>query len=236
MRSGNNEKRISVLRRTATEVMKYKVRMKLATAALVMIAIVTSVLYASAALYKQTGSFTVSIDKFEMTKYGLTLSESRDMSHNTSTLNAKIAEDITNIAEEMIDENVDMIDGAHNGDNYIAYTFYLQNAGEVDLSYEYNVSMSGVTNSLDEAIRLKLYVDGAPTVYAKTASDGSGAEPGTTEFYSASSMAKGRVESFAPGDITKFTVVIWIEGNDPDCIDWLIGGQMRISMDMNVVH
>ena len=194
------------------------------------------ILYVVAALYKRTGSFTVSIDKYEMTKYGLTLSESPDMTHNNSHLNARIDEEITNIAGESIPLNVDSINGAHNGANYIAYTFYLQNAGEVEVSYDYQVTLSNVTQSLDEAIRLRLYVDGTPTTYAKTRSDGGGAEPGTVEFYSANVMARGRIDSFAPGEITKYTVVLWIEGNDPDCIDWLIGGKLKVDMLMSIVH
>lgn len=231
-----SERRISILGRTAKEVRNYRVRKKILTTALICLVTVAMLLYGVSALYKKTGSFTVSIDKYEMTKYGLTLSESRDMSHNNSHLNAKISEKITNIAGESIDDNVDMIDGEHNGSNYIAYTFYLQNAGEVEISYDYQVNVSNVTQGLDEAIRLRLYVNGNPTTYAKTRSDGGGAEPGTVEFYSANVMAKGRVDGFLPEAITKFTVVIWIEGNDPDCIDWLIGGQLKVDMLMNVVH
>ena len=147
----------------------------------------------------------------------------------------KIDEQITNIAGESIPANVDHIDGKHNGANYIAYTFYLQNAGEVEVSYDYQVAISNVTQSLDEAIRLRLYVDGVPTTYAKTRSDGGGAEPGTVEFYSANVMARGRVDDFAPEKITKFTVVLWIEGNDPDCVDQLIGGKLKVDMMMQVV-
>ena len=210
--------------------------MKILSLLLVLLLLVTGVTYAVSALYKRTGSFTVSIDKYEMTKYGLTLSEFRDMSYNNSHLNAQISEEITNIAGETIDANVDMIDGEHNGRDYIAYTFYLQNAGEVEVSYDYQVNLSNVTQSLDEAIRLRLYVNGEDTTYAKTRSDGGGPEHGTTEFYSANVIAKDRVDGFAPGQITKFTVVIWIEGNDPDCIDWLIGGQLKIDMIMSIVH
>lgn len=236
MRQYNNEKRASLLRRTAKEVRSYKVRMRVLSTALVLLTMLAAVLYVVSVLYKQTGSFTVSVDKFEMTRYGLTLSESRDMTHKTSHLNARIAEEMTNIAGEHIADNVDMIDGVHNGDNYIAYTFYLQNGGEVEISYDYQLRISNITNSLDEAIRVRLYQNGDPTTYAKTRSDGGGPEPGTVEFYSASQIAKGRVDAFAPGDIVKYTVVIWIEGNDPDCIDWLIDGQLKVDMDMSVVH
>lgn len=231
-----NQKRISILGRTAKEVRNYYVRKKILTTALICLVTMAIMLYGVSALYKKTGSFTISINKYEMTKYGLTLSESRDMSHNNSHLNAKISEKITNIAGETIDKNVDNIDGVHNGDNYIAYTFYLQNAGEIEVSYDYQINITNITQSLDEAIRLRLYVDGVPTTYAKTRSDGGGAEPGTTEFYSSNVVAKGRIDSFEPNETTKFTVVIWIEGNDPDCIDWLIGGQLKIDMIMNVVH
>ena len=233
----STEKSISILKRTASEVIKYRVRMKILSILLVLLVTFTGVIYVASALYEQSGSFTVSVDKTEMMKYGLSLSETRDMQRPTSSLNAKITEKLTNIAGETIDENVDMIDGSHNRGNYIAYTFYVQNAGEVEVAYNYEVRMSGVTNGLDEAIRVRLYVDGGePVDYAKTKSDGTGPEPGTTEFRSATSVTLGRKDGFAPGDKTKFTVVIWIEGNDPDCIDWLIGGRMKLDMKISVAQ
>ena len=233
----STEKNISFLKRTASDVITYRVRMKILSILLVLLTVFTGVIYVASALYEQSGSFTISISKHEMTKYGLSLSESRDMTRPTSSLNAKIAEKMTNIAGETIDENVDMIDGEHNGRDYIAYTFYVQNAGEIEVAYDYEIRMSDVTNGLDEAIRIRLYVDGGePVDYAKTKSDGTGAEPGTTEFHSATSVLLNRVDAFQPGDMTKFTVVVWIEGNDPDCIDWLIGGKMKLDMQISVVH
>ena len=217
--------------------MGYKIRMKMLSIVLSMLVGFTGVFYAASVLYEDSGSFTVSIDKYEMTKYGLTLSESRDMSRPTSSLNAKAAERMTNIAGETIPENVDKIDGEHNGRDYIAYTFYVQNAGEVEVSYDYEIKLSGVTNNIDEAIRLRLYVNAEdPINYAKTRSDGTGAEPGTTEFHSSTVIARGRIESFVPKAVTKYTLVVWVEGNDPDCVDWIIGGKMKINMDIGIAH
>lgn len=232
----DSENRLKILRRTAKEVRSYAVQRKVLTTALACLTLLTTIMYLSAALYKNSGSFTVSVDKVEMTKYGLSLSETRDMAYATSHLNAKINEHMTNISGETLPANLDMIDGEHNGPNNIAYTFYLQNVGEKELSYEYNLVISNISNQLDEAIRVRLYVDGVPTDYAKTASDGSGAEPGTTEFYSANIVAKGRTDNFKSGDITKFTVVVWIEGDDPDCVDDRIGGEMKLEMNTSVVH
>ena len=234
--SDGNRKRIDILRRTAKEVKNYRVRMKLLIILLVIFTTLTGAVYMASALYEQSGSFTVRVDKYEMQKYGLTLSETKDMVRPSSHLNAKIAEKMTNISGDTIDANVDMIDGEHNGRDYIAYTFYVQNAGETEVSYDYEVRISGVTNALDEAIRLKLYINGTPETFAKTRSDGTGAEPGTKEFHSANIITRGRVESFKPDDKTKYTVVVWIEGNDPDCIDWLIGGKMKLDMNISIVH
>lgn len=232
----NSVLRDSVMRRTAGEIRGYNRTMKVLAALLGMLTVVTSLLFVVAALYTESGSFTVTIDKVEMTKYALTLSESPDMSKMTSNLNAEIHESITNIAEETIPANVDMVDGVHNGQNYIAYTFYLQNRGEYEFPVEYSVNMTNITSGLDEAIRLKLYVNGEPTVYAKTRSDGTGPEKGAVEFYSSNVMAKGRIDMLKPDEIVKFTVVLWIEGNDPDCLDPLIGGQIKAEMNINAVH
>lgn len=230
------EKRIGLLRRTAKEVRRYNVALRASAAALAVLVLLTIILYIIAALYMKTGSFTVRVDKVDMTKYGLRLSESRDMFYPTSHLNAEIEKNITNIAEDWLPDNLGMIDGDHSGPNYIAYTFYLQNGGDVEVSYEYSVIMSNVTNALDEAIRLRLYVNDVPTNYAKTRSDGKGPEEGAKEFYSSTLMMKDRKDGFMPGDVTKFTVVLWIEGNDPDCVDWLIGGEMKVEMDFSIVH
>lgn len=231
------EKRISILRRTAKEVRNYRVHMKLGSALLAILLILTAIIYITAVLYERSGSFTVSIDKYEMTKYGLSLSETKEMARPTSQLNAKIAEKMTNISGENIPDNVDQIDGEHNGRDYIAYTFYVQNAGEVEVAYDYEIRMSGVTNGLDEAIRIRVYINGGePVTYAKTKSDGTGAEPGTVEFTSEAVVMRGREDGFEPREKTKFTIVIWIEGNDPDCLDWLIGGKMKLDMDISIAH
>jgi hypothetical protein len=236
MRNDQQNGRERLFGRSVKEIRGYKKRMKLMTALLGMLLVLTALLFVVSALYTQSGSFTVSVNKVDMTKYGLSLSESAASTQRSSQLNAKISEGITNITSHSLPSNLDQIDGAHNGENYIAYTYYLHNAGEVAVPCEYAVNMSNISSGLDEAIRLRLYVNGEPTTYAKTKRDGSGAEPGTTSFYSSTVMAKGRVESLAPGGVVKFTVVLWIEGSDPDCQDTILGGQLKAEMNVNIVH
>jgi len=38
------------------------------------------------------------------------------------------------------------------------------------------------------------------------------------------------------GDLDKITVIIWIEGDDPDCVHALIGGHVRLHMKLTEEH
>lgn len=46
--------------------------------------------------------------------------------------------------------------------------------------------------------------------------------------------SEGEVKRMKPGDYTKFTVLMWLEGSDPECIDTILGGSMRIDMEIVV--
>ncbi len=235
MRQSDNEARINILRRTAKEVKSYRVAMKILAACAACLATLIALIYVCAALYENSGSFTVNLNKAEMTEYGLTLSETEDMRYKTSHLNANIVENMTNIDGAVdIPPNVDNYDGEHNGDNYIAYTFYAQNAGKHTVDYEYSLELSNITKGLDEAIRVRLYIDGEAVTYAKKAADGN-PEPGTSPFEGTMKVTSGTVTDFEVGEKTKYTVVIWIEGPDPECLDWAIGGEIKIDMRMSIV-
>ena len=45
-------------------------------------------------------------------------------------------------------------------------------------------------------------------------------------FVSDTIVAEGLQEGVGPGDVNKYTVVIWLEGDDPECNDDLIGGHI----------
>lgn len=54
-------------------------------------------------------------------------------------------------------------------------------------------------------------------------------------FVSDSVVAEGRQMQVAPGDVHKYTVVIWLEGDDPDCTDELIGGHVGMEFGFELV-
>ena len=224
-----------ILIRTAYEVKRYRILMKVIPIILSAVTLFTATVYVVSAMYDKYGSYTVSINKLDNLDYQLALSEERNFNTMTSRLNARASEKITNISANDLPSDLDMIDGSHNGANYVAYTYYMKNVGEKTVKTEYLLYIVNVTQNLDKAVRIRLYVNGEPTTFARTRSDGTGAENDSDEFISATTISREQLPTTAQGDVIKFTVVIWIEGDDIDCTDDLIGGTFKIDMKISIV-
>ena len=223
---------VLVLRRTAKEVKRYTVIMRVLSLLVVLLVAIVAIAYAVSYFYDQFGSFTVRVNKYDMMNQGLTLSETPDYDKTNAVLNADIVYDMTNISGEDIPPNIDKVNGSHNGENYIAYTFYLINSGDDTLSYEGDLNIESVSKGVDEAVRVAVYYNGEKTVYGKTKSSGSGKESDCdAEFATATKVMHTLREKFEPNSKDKYTIVIWLEGNDPDCVDDIIGGTIKLGMD-----
>lgn len=224
-------------RRSAKEVKRYVFVTRLFSLLIGILVAIVAIAYAIAYFYDKFGSFTVRVNKYDMVNQGLSLSESPEYEQSIAVLNADAAYDMTNISGKDLPDNIDMINGSHNGNNYIAYTFYLINSGDDTLSYEYELYIEDVSKGVDEAVRVAVYHNGEKTVYGKTKSNGQGMESDCdSEFLTATTVAKGVVEGFSPKSRDKYTVVIWLEGNDPDCVDDIVGGQIKFGMDFNLIE
>ena len=44
------------------------------------------------------------------------------------------------------------------------------------------------------------------------------------------------IHEFQPGEVRKFSVIIWLEGQDPDCTDDLLGGMIKLRMKFDIVE
>ncbi len=225
------------LRRKSKEVKRHFILMRVLALLVIILILLVAVAYAISYFYDKFGSFTVKVNKYDMVHQGLTLSETPEYDRSNAVLNANIIYDITNISGEDIPPNVDMINGSHNGDNYIAYTFYLINSGDDTLSYTGEMDIDNVTKGVDEAVRIAVYKNGEKTVYGKTKSSGAGKESDCdSEFLSSSVVMRTSGEKFKAKDKDKYTVVIWLEGNDPDCLDDIIGGTLKLSMNFKITE
>ncbi len=231
------ENRVGVsIRRTAGEVKNYRRWMRLGPFAIGAAILILITGYVISVLYMKFGAFTVMVNKFDHNEYALTLCEDEDFTSQTSRLNAEIAETVTNIDGKSIPDWVDNVNGEHNGDNYVAYTFYCSNAGTRAITYSYEIYIANMTYEIEKAVRVRLYVNGEYVDYAYPRTDGvEGPEPGTTPFQNSTTITSQIVPHFKPGDSTKFTVVIWLEGNDPDCVDKILGGVFKIDMAISVI-
>lgn len=228
---------ILTLRRTAGEVKRHKIIVRVISILLVILISLVAIAYAVSYFYDKFGSFTVMVNKYDMINQGLTLSETPEYEKTTATLNADIVYDMTNISGADLPQNIDKVNGVHNGDSYIAYTFYLINSGEDTVAYNGEMIMENITNGVDEAIRVAVYKNGEKTVYGKTKSNGAGKESDCDrEFESSTTVMTTKNENFSPDARDKYTVVIWLEGNDPDCLDNIIGGTMKLSMKFKIVE
>lgn len=216
----------------------YKQKLFVKIAKIVFLAILVSILVIYFLLYVlyAKGNFTVSLDKNADNEKNLFLSESGDPQNIRVTLNAKAIDYMDNITESWITTDVDNeANGAHNGQNYIAYTFYLLNIGSETVNYWYHIDIIDVIKNVDEAVRIKVYHNGEAVTYAKASANGT-AEAGTVTFLSDNMVNMTEVPSFAPGSKDKFTIVIWLEGNDPECVDDIIGGEIKIEMNITEEH
>ena len=123
----------------------------------------------------------------------------------------------------------DEVSGSHNGKNYMAYTYYIRNAGKEDLGYNAKITLDSCAKGAEEAVRVAVWRNGDRIVYAAPSSNGD-PEKGCENFQSDKVVCSYREENFLVGNVDKYTIVIWMEGDDPECVDSIIGGSVEFSM------
>lgn len=185
----------------------------------------------------ETGYFTVSLDPDFAQKSGLVMYEKIAEKQERKILKATRVDFMDNISVKWLPENLNkMGEGSHNGENYLAYTFYIENKGSEPINYWYQILIDDVIKNVDKAIRVMVYRNDERTIYAKPNEATGEPEEGTKKFYSDTEVLLEHRENFVPGEIDKFTIVVYLEGDDPDCVDALIGGEMQMHMDITEEH
>lgn len=202
--------------------------------ALIALALLFGLLFALSFMQENMGNFTINLNRLELFRYGVAIDEDPNFGQATARLQAQAVTNGTNIATEDLPDDLDQIDGSHNGKNYVAYTFYIRNAGKVDLNYSCNVRVASASKGVEKAARVKIWKNGEPTVYAAAAADGN-PEPGCVNFESDKVVCNIPEENFQVGNVDKYTVVIWLDGDDPECVDDIVGGAVEFAMDFETL-
>lgn len=239
--------------------------------------------YIFTAFYTGKGEFVIQLDR-PMANEGFILSETPDFSEWLVSLRDDAVEDADNINITDIADNVMNVDGKHNGENYVAYTFYLKNKTTKTHDYSYSITIRNKGKGADKATWLMLYHNGKQVMYAAPNKDGheecqysrwkfpfvedalnpeyelstiSDEEPGfitqdvinyheftsldgiyqlkTVPFQSDTLVCENVREDMAADEVDKFTVVIWLEGEDPECVNDILGGYVEFFMKFSIV-
>lgn len=221
----------------AQKIYKRKLFIKIVKIAFLLLLILISIIYLFLYIIYAGGRFTVSLDKNMSNRKNVFLSEDGNVKNKARKLSTDTIEYMDNISIKWLPDNIDTEkNGGHNGDNYIAYTFYVINSGKEKVNYWYEIDIDDTIKNVDEAIRIMIYRNGERTVYAKKSKDTGQAEPGTKKFISSKIAVLEQRKNFKPSSKDRYTVVVWIEGDDPECKNDLLGGEIKLHMDFTEEH
>ena len=193
----------------AKKLHKRKVFIKIIKIVFVTLLILLSMLYLILYIVYDGGRFTVSLDKNLSDQKSIYLSETGKLKERNRKLYAETINYMDNISIKWLPENIDTEkDGAHNGDNYIAYTFYIVNNGKETVDYWYEIDIDDTIRNVDEAIRIMIYRNGIPTVYAKKNKTTNNAEEGTKKFVSDKIAVLEQAKNLKAKTKDRFTIVV----------------------------
>jgi len=203
-----------------------------------------TIMYTVSLMYSKFGSFTITVDQATYQDYGIALCETKDFRSPSPLITCRANESITNIDGKTLDDkDLGSVDGVDNGANYLCYTFYLKNTGQKILTYSEEITIATATLGIEEAARVRVIrkLNDEPMTqidyaYPKGLDDDGNQIPeeGTEMFLTKNVVLNNNISNFKPGDVMKYTVVIWLEGPDEDCVDSVIGGEFKIDMSFNV--
>lgn len=202
---------------------------------LLLILVVVMALFILAFMQEKMGNFTINLNRLELYRRGIAIAEDGNFSDPTARLTAYTVEDATNITLEDIPEDVDEVEGDHNGLNYMAYTYFIRNAGKEDVGYQASITLDACSKGAEQAVRVVVWRNGERTIYAAPAADGL-PEPESVSFAAENLVCSYTVEEFRVGDVDKYTIVIYMEGEDPECVDAIVGGSVEFSMGINALE
>lgn len=207
-------------------------KLKIGLLALIVLMII---LFFLAVSQEKMGNFTINLDRLEMFRRGISISADEHFTNPTAKLEASKVQDATNTTLADLPKNLDEIDGDHNGRNYVAYTYYVRNAGKETVKYKSTVKIESASKGADAAARVAVYRNGVRRIFAKPTASGK-AEPGTEKFPSNEIAYEYNEEDFRVGYVDKYTIVIWLEGEDPQCNDSIVGGSLQFSMNIDALE
>ncbi len=228
------------------EVKKRKLRNRIFTLG-VIITGVLSIAFAVITFYGQNaGNFVMSMD-YDSYNRGIQLSSDREFTNPTPRLMTDPIDDARDMTyswlkiEDVLKTDGNFVDPDYD---YVAYTFYVMNSGFETVDITYHISMTENHNNISEAIRILIIEDDVKeTMYqAIDPLDKDGNLPyypqvmPTPKFFMSDTvLLRENFLKFEPLQVKKFTIIMWLEGYDPDTNDTVLGGRIRLNMNFSIM-
>ncbi|PKK95885.1 MAG: hypothetical protein CVV59_01380 [Tenericutes bacterium HGW-Tenericutes-4] len=215
---------------------------RLISVALILMFLTISVVYFFSYTYVNSGYGINVIADQRITK-AVSLTEDDNFERLTVGLKASAIVEMDNITYDWLPPDLDERGGGpHNGDNYIAYTFYVLNSGNQDLEYISKLRIKHSTQNVETAIRVKVFTDGVPVIYTHTYEpqidalfEGYGIQ--VKEFYAVDErIIAYNIIPLAMEAYNRYTVVVWLEGFDNDCVNDKFSSELQMVWDIFVIE
>lgn len=217
---------------------KKRLRKKILKIAALLVALFLINIYIILGIIFKDSGFTISLDYENGKDPSLLIYESPEDKTQKTYLKCEDLElFLSDVSIDWIPDTIhDEADGSHHALHYIAYTFYCENNGKENINYWTTAEIDNQELNVDDALRFMVYLNDEPKkVYAKRATSGN-PEPGTIPFIDENTIMLEQRKDFKPGEIDKYTIVVFLEGDDPQCIDNILGGQISMHMRITEEH
>ena len=142
---------------TAKKVRQRKKRVRIAKLVLLILAVLLVALYAVLKFINSGYFFMISLDKNLYLKNGVIIYDDPNYKVYRRNLKVESMDFLDDISVKWLPDNLDEGDGSHNGQNYVAYSFYIENTGKDAVDYWTECIIDDAIKNVDEAIRIRIY-------------------------------------------------------------------------------
>lgn len=189
---------------------------------------------------QNVGSFSIKLGD-DLTSRQIFISEKEDFSWYNSRLEAASVKEANVIMYPFIKaKECRNTDGAKIWDNnsYVSYTFYLKNMGRETVNVMQQCSITGKNDGLELVTWLEYFEDdNEGVVYQGGNAPDKASDPfferyPDTESYDLENNIayENKFYDLHPGDVKKFTLITWVDAQDPDLSEEILGGTIRFEI------
>lgn len=189
---------------------------------------------------QNVGSFSIKLGD-DLTSRQIFISEKQDFSWYDSRLEAASVKEANVIMYPFIKaKECRSTDGARIWDNnsYVSYTFYLKNMGREIVNVMQQCSITGKNDGLELVTWLEYFEDdNEGVVYQGGKAPDKSLDPFYERYPNAESYDlenniayENKLYDLHPGDVKKFTLITWVDSQDPDLSPDMLGGTIRFEI------